>query len=101
SLLPVWSHMSLLELVLRRVAAAREIDRLVLATSDDPGDDPLAELAARLGVAVHRGPAEDVLSRFVGALDRHPADAVVRVCADHPFVDPRVLDGLVVLFGRA
>jgi spore coat polysaccharide biosynthesis protein SpsF len=100
SLLPVWGHMSLLEIVLRRVAAAREIDRLVLATSEDSRDDRLAELAARLGVAVHRGPEEDVLSRFVGALDRHPADAVVRVCADNPFVDPRVLDDLVVLFGE-
>jgi spore coat polysaccharide biosynthesis protein SpsF len=98
SLMPVWGGMPLLELVLRRVAAAREIDEVVLATSRDPADDPVVDLAGRLGIAVHRGPEDDVLARFAEALERHPAGAVVRVCADNPFVDPGALDDLVALF---
>jgi len=98
SLMPVWRDMPLLELVLRRVATARKLDEVVLATSDRPEDDPLAELGEHLGAAVFRGDAEDVLGRFVGALDEHPADAVVRVCADNPFVAPEHLDRLVEYF---
>jgi spore coat polysaccharide biosynthesis protein SpsF len=98
SLMALWDDMSLLELVLRRVGAARTVETVVLATSDAPCDDPLAELAADLGVAVHRGPEDDVLDRFAGALEAHPADAVVRVCADNPFVDPGAIDDLVTRF---
>jgi spore coat polysaccharide biosynthesis protein SpsF len=93
--------MPLVELVLRRVSAARELDAVVLATSTRAGDDPLAELATRLGVAVHRGPEDDVLERFMGALERERADGVVRVCADNPFVDPIAIEELVRLFRAA
>lgn len=101
SLMPVWRDMPLIELVLRRVLAARELHAVVLATSDAPGDDPLAELAGSLGVTVYRGPEDDVLERFIGALEREPSDGVVRVCADNPFVDPAAIDELVRLFRTA
>lgn len=98
SLLPLWRDMPLLELVLRRVAATRPVDQVVLATSDSPADDELAALAARVGVPVFRGSEADVLGRFEGALDAYPAEAVVRVCADNPWVDPEHLSRLVGFF---
>jgi spore coat polysaccharide biosynthesis protein SpsF len=98
SLLPLWREMPLLELVLRRVLAARRIDQVVLATTENAADDELATLTEALALPVVRGPEEDVLARFALALDRHPADAVVRVCADNPFVDPGELDRLVAHF---
>src|SRR5947209_7244871 len=101
SLLPIVGGMPLLELVLRRVAAAAELAAVVLVTSDTDADDPLAALAEQLGVAVFRGPLDDVLGRFAAALEQHPADAVVRVCADNPWVDPRAIDALVRGFAAA
>lgn len=54
--------------VLRAALASDEVDGVVLATSVDPSDDPVAELAGGVaGVRVHRGPLDDVLSRFTGA----------------------------------
>lgn len=87
--------MPVLEWVLRGCRAARTVDEVVVATSTDPGDDAVEEAARRLGVPVVRGSEEDVLSRFLLALDEHPADAVVRVTADCPFVDPDLVDALV------
>ncbi|HEX8855435.1 MAG TPA: glycosyltransferase family protein [Thermoleophilaceae bacterium] len=98
ALLPVWRDMPLIELVLRRASAAASLDNVVLVTTSDERDDPLAEVGERLGVAVFRGAEHDVLGRFASALERHPADAVVRVCADNPFVDPSALDQLVGFF---
>ena len=43
----------------------------VLATSAEPSDDPLADAAGALGVQVVRGPLDDVLGRFVMALDKN------------------------------
>src|SRR3954471_8735435 len=98
SLMPVWRDLPLLELVLRRVTASRELDHVVLCTSDGPIDDPLVDIAATVGVELHRGSEEDVLDRFSGALEGFGADAVVRVCADNPFVDPGAIDELVRLY---
>lgn len=79
-----------------RLARSRRIDRLAVATSRDPSDDPLADYAASLGVEVVRGPLEDVLGRFVLALDAHPeAEVLVRLTADCPLCDWRVIDAVI------
>lgn len=95
SMLALWQDMPLLEVVLRRVLAARLVDQVVLATTDRPDDDRLATAAERLGVPVVRGSEVDVLGRFVAVLARHPAHAIVRICADNPFVDPEAVDDLI------
>jgi aminopeptidase-like protein/spore coat polysaccharide biosynthesis protein SpsF (cytidylyltransferase family) len=88
----------LLEWVLRRLAGAKTLDQIVLATSDREKDDPLVDLAVRLGVQVYRGSESDVLARFVGAATMSNADNVVRICADNPFIDPGEVDRLVNFF---
>ena len=81
---------------IERLARARRIDRLVVATSVEPGDDPLAAYVEGLGLGVHRGSLPDVLGRFAGALEVFgPADHVVRLTADCPLIDPEVVDRLV------
>ena len=80
---------------LERVARAGRIDRIVVATSENPGDDELAAVDSP-GVRVHRGPLRDVLARFIGALDAHgPADHVVRLTGDCPLADPAVIDATI------
>jgi spore coat polysaccharide biosynthesis protein SpsF len=81
---------------IERVARARRIDRLVVATSDDESDDELAGALAAAGVRVHRGPLDDVMARFVGALEAFgPADHVVRLTGDCPLADPAVIDATI------
>ena len=80
---------------IERIARAERLDDLVVATSVEPSDDPLAQALRAEGVVVHRGPLDDVLSRFLGALDAHPADHVVRLTADCPLADPAVIDATI------
>ena len=81
---------------IERVSRSALIDRIVLATSTDAGDDPLAACAEALGVGVHRGSLDDVLDRFVGALEAFgPADHVVRLTGDCPLADPAVIDATI------
>ena len=86
----------------RVVDAARTapgIDGVLVATSTAPGDDAVADRASLLGVPVVRGSEDDVLSRFVQAADEHPCDAVVRLTADCPLLDPELV-GLVAATWR-
>ncbi len=79
---------------LRRCAAVSEI---ILATSEAPGDDPLAAAAGEAGIAVVRGPEADVLRRFALALERTAARVILRVCGDSVLIDPGLIDRLVAL----
>ena len=83
-----------LEWGVRAARAAGQIDEVIVATSSLALDDVVADLAHSLGVMVVRGSEDDVLSRFVAALDAHPADALVRLTADCPLLDPTLIDAV-------
>jgi spore coat polysaccharide biosynthesis protein SpsF len=82
---------------IERLRRCRRLDQILTATSDQPGDDVLAEAMDAIGVAVHRGPLDDVLGRFTGALVAWQPDHVVRLTADCPLADPEVIDAVIAL----
>lgn len=95
-LLPLAGAPSILRQI-ERVRRATCIDRLVVATSDRADDDPLAKALMEAGVDVFRGSLDDVLGRFLGALDAFPAQHVVRLTGDCPLTDPGVIDATIAL----
>jgi spore coat polysaccharide biosynthesis protein SpsF len=83
---------------IERIRRARELDGLVVATSTDASDDPLAARCEAEGVAVVRGSLDDVLSRMIDAARPQQPDAVVRLTGDCPLTDWAVIDQCVALF---
>lgn len=83
---------------IERLNRAPSLRRIVVATSDQPSDDPLAHAMQAAGVPVFRGPLDDVLGRFIGAIDAFgPAGIGVRLTADCPLADPGVIEATVAL----
>jgi spore coat polysaccharide biosynthesis protein SpsF len=87
-----------LQFLAERVRHCERADAFVVATSDDPSDDPVAELCERLGVTSHRGPLQDVAGRYLEVVDRFGLDAFVRVTGDSPLIDQRLIDHGIELF---
>ncbi len=87
-----------LEHVVTRVMAARLINAVVVATSDLPGDEPIADYCAARGWTCVRGSESDVLSRYASAARASNADVVVRVTSDCPLFSPRILDDMLAAF---
>lgn len=86
----------MLQRQIERVRRAQRIGTLVVATSVDPSDDPIESLCAAIGVACHRGPLDDVLGRFAGALAAFgTTDHVVRLTGDCPLADWDVIDATI------
>jgi spore coat polysaccharide biosynthesis protein SpsF len=86
---------SLLAWVVTRVQKSSLVDKILVATTREPLDDRLVAECERIGVEVRRGPSNDVLGRFVEAINGDAADTVVRICADNPFVDPICIDTVI------
>jgi len=83
---------------IERLRRCRELDRIVVATSEDPSDEVLAETLAGAGVEVVRGPLDDVLGRFLKAVEVLGLEGdLVRLTADCPLADPTVIDACVAL----
>ena len=87
----------MLQHVIERTRRARRIDALVVATSREPSDDPIAEFCGGLGVICARGSLHDVLDRFYQAASSQHASRVVRITADCPMIDPALIDETIRL----
>lgn len=86
---------TVLERVVERVAHARRVDEVVVATSTAEHDGRIAELCGERGIKVFRGALDDVLDRFYQCARPLRPDAVVRITADCPLIDPAVIDMVV------
>ncbi len=91
----------MIEVLLRRLARAKAIDQIIVATSTSERNAPLAAHVRGLGYACECGSENDVLDRFVKAAGKHQADIVVRVTGDCPLVDPELVDEVVQRFKAA
>ena len=84
--------------VLERLSQSSLVDEIVLATTDNPADNILAETARAAGFSVFRGSEDDVLKRVVDAHRALSTDIVVEICGDCPLLDPEIIDLAVETF---
>lgn len=83
---------TVLERVVERVAAAKYIDQVAVATTISPKDLPLVQMAAARGITVFCGSENDVLDRFFQMAKLLSPEHVVRITADCPLIDPLIID---------
>ncbi len=86
-----------LEHVLERLSLCKLIDKIVVATTLDSGDDELVEWCTNYGVSCFRGDRDDVLSRFYFCALEYKADEIIRVTSDNPLIDPTIVDKTIEL----
>lgn len=80
---------------LRRLKKSVLLDDIIVATSREKSDDDLAMVCSAAGYRVFRGSLNDVLDRFIGAIENDSCDHVVRLTADCPLTDPKVIDEII------
>ncbi|MDC0476393.1 aminotransferase class III-fold pyridoxal phosphate-dependent enzyme [Alphaproteobacteria bacterium] len=81
-----------LGLMVHRVKKAEQISEIIIATTENTGDDILCDEARKLGVSFFRGDEQDVLSRVYHAALESKANVIVRLTADCPLMDGQLID---------
>lgn len=84
--------------VIDRLSLCRELDDVVVATSNDPSDDVLENWCMERNIKVFRGSLNDVLDRYYKCAIESQADCVIRITADCPLLDPQIVDEIVNQF---
>jgi glutamate-1-semialdehyde 2,1-aminomutase len=75
----------MIEILLKRLSKAKNVDEIVLATSVDNKNSLLVKYVKSLGFRSITGSEDDVLDRYLQAIDEFCADVVVRITGDCPF----------------
>jgi spore coat polysaccharide biosynthesis protein SpsF len=81
--------------VVARTSRAGKVDEVIVATTTDVSDDPVATCCEPMGISYTRGSLQDVLDRYYQAASQAEADVVVRITADCPVIDPLLIDNCV------
>lgn len=87
SMLPL-ANKPLISHVIANLQEVREINRIVLATSEGEENLPLIECARQCGIEVFTGSESNVLERYYNAAAEFGGDYIVRATGDNPFTDP-------------
>lgn len=76
----------IIDIILENIKRECPGKKIVVATTVNPSDDRIADMAAEAGVLCHRGSEENVLDRFIGAAEQFGIERLIRVCSDNPFL---------------
>ncbi len=87
--------------MIERTRRAKTLQDVLVATTLDSADDPIADVCERLGYSLYRGSVADVLDRYYQAASEVQAGIIVRLTGDCPLHDPEVIDHTVAEFQRA
>ena len=90
---------SVLARVVERVRRARTPQVIAVATTTNASDDAIERACAALSTLCFRGQEDDVLDRIYVAAKLYGGEAIMRVTADCPLIDPDVIDAVGNLFG--
>ena len=96
--LKILNNKSLLEFQLERIKLSERIQEIIVATTNESADDEIASLCNRRGIKVFRGSQNDVLSRYYHCAKENNASTIVRLTADCPLIDPKVIDAVIDLY---
>ena len=72
----------MLELLIERIQICDRIDKIVIATSVNPENEPIESLAKKMKVGYFRGSEDDVLDRVLKAAKSANADLIVELWGD-------------------
>lgn len=81
----------LIQHIIDRTAQIPGVNEVVVLTSTETSDDPLATYVIQQEHKVFRGNLENVFLRFRQTLTAHPCDRFIRICGDSPLIDPNLI----------
>lgn len=84
--------------VVERLRLSQYLDEILVATTKDPTDDATEGLCKERGYPYVRGNTHDVLDRYYQAAHQCAAAVIVRITADCPVIDPKLVDETVNVF---
>lgn len=85
----------MIEHIVSRVEKCKTVEDILIATTTCRSDDKLEQWCINHRIKCFRGNENNVLKRYYDAATWIKADIIIRITADDPFKDPRIIDEVV------
>lgn len=83
--------------IIERIRYGASNRSIVVATSNESSDDPIAAYCKRAGLTCFRGSLDDVAGRFLQCMESNGWDFGVRINGDNLFIDPQTLNAMLAI----
>ena len=90
----------LLSYLIERLRRVNNIEKIIIATTNNKEDDPIVELCKKEFVSYFRGSEDDVLDRYYQTAKKFGVEHVVRITSDCPLIDPCLIEELLNFYLR-
>jgi len=82
--------------IIKRAKKVSSVDYVILATSENPENDTLLDIAQKYNIKFFQGNEDNVLARFKDASKKWDLNVIVRLTGDNPCIDPEILQNALM-----
>ena len=90
-----FGKLTLLEILIKRLRKSKKIDQIIVLTSKSNEDKKIINLCKKKGFRYFSGSLQNVFSRFKKAIKKFRPKKIIRICADSPLIDWRIIDKMI------
>lgn len=95
-----YKNYNLLYVLIQRLKRSKKINDIIVATTTQKEDDKIVKFCLINSIKYFRGPKNNVLRRYYNAAKKFNVKNIVRITSDCPFIDPKILDKMVLEFKK-
>ena len=92
-----FGKLTLIETLLKRLERSKQITKIIVLTSNTKYDKKIVNLCKRNHIDFYCGSLNNVFSRFKGAIKKYRPKKIIRISADSPLIDWRLIDKMINL----
>ena len=92
------NNQTVLEILIKRLSKSKNISKIIVACSNNSKDKAIVDVCNKLGVDYFVGSENDVLDRFYKAAKKYKGRNIVRITADCPLLDYKIVDNVISNF---
>ena len=91
---------TIIDHIIDRLKKIRFKKKIILLTSQNKSDDPIVKYCIRNNLSFFRGNLKNVYMRYCDAIKKYKIKKFVRINADSPLIDPKIIDKAVSIFQK-
>ena len=91
------SKMKTIDLLILRLKKAKLVNKIFLCTTNEKNDLKFKKICTSHNIELCRGSTNNVLKRFIDCAKENSIETVIRITADNPLIDPKLIDECIKL----
>ena len=89
-----------LDYIINQLKHSKLLGKIIIATTNLEEDNVIVDFAKKNKIEYFRGESDDVLDRYYNCAEKFSLDTIVRITSDEPFIDPTIVDQIIVNFQK-